>query len=798
METPDKNESLNSRRPLMRKPGNELPQTDIQSSHSPLTKSNKQKKPEGDSLTNSNTNTKNINNTVKKIKKSEQYENAQMVTNPSLESKVSVKKEEPIKKTVDIKYIVGNIENIFANLKQHSMKYLLSQILLFCIIFMIGANNWSFIFLGRSKLERNYCYTKLNQFDSCSKEEVCSDYGTKFDILLYDDEPILKNNDKYYHSHEYFIEENNVINKKYRPFFVKYYNELSNQKVFSKLQINTIQKDKTNFAIILINQEKWNLFYKYFSMCESERYYILFAVGLCLGGIIFSLILGFIADFLGRKITIQISLILIFLNTLFMTCCCFYLDSISYDQDFYKNYNNDKNNGVSLKMLYVQERKRKTFKDKFFIVLVCQFIINGTSWSLLKNSLILLVENCTSELEVLVKYRQLHFIYNGIPPFFITFIITTLNDYTYSMLINTILLFILTVCSFFFLDESLRYNYEYCEWEKLSKIIFKFFKISPHLKLNNKAEFENIVREENKKNFSKIIIKINQFKAKNQIKKKKNSYFNEIKLKHSIINRNVKRRIEFVIKLDEVRKYPTLIYSFLSSNRTFQNSKMLLVIVVILLYLQLFMMEKEMIESPFFTIKDLYLDYHHNYILNSCFFILILVLIASNYFYYALYRINCFKTVIFFSLIMVSICLLSYHYCVIGIEETPIDLNQYDYNMIEIYKRDKYPEKAVAILFMGYFCLNGVIMYINLLMLKISKTIYRGIYCAIQNLSVFVALALSEGLQIQLDNYFLFLSIINILCLITLCFLSEFKEIPYLINDLKLYYNKEKDYGHNN
>ena len=797
METVDKNESLNSRRPLMRKTGNDLPQTDLQSSHSPLTKSNKPKKLETDSFGNS-TNNKNMTTTVKKIKKIEQSENIQMVTNPSLESKTSIKKEKAIKKSVDKKYIVCNIENIYANLNQHSIKYTLSQVLLLLMVFFIGCNNWYFIFLGRSKLERNYCYSKLNQFDSCSKEEICEDYGTKFDILLFDDEPIMTNNDKYYHSHEYFIEENNIINQKYRPFFFKHYNELSNKKVFSKLQINTIQKEKTNFAIILTNQERWNIFYKYFSMCESDRYYIILAAIICLGGVIFSILLGFLADYIGRKVTVQVSLILIVISTFLIDCFCFYIDNSSYDDEYNNKYHNDISNGVSMKLLYNQEKKRNFFKRNFVLVLFGNLILNGSTWSLLKNCLILLVENCTSELEVLIKYRQFHFIYNGLPPFCIMFIINTLNDYTDSMLLNFIYILLLTICSFFLLDESVRYYYEYCEWGKLSNIIFKFFKVSPHLKLTNKAELENVIREENKKNFSKSIIKINQFKAKNENKKKKNSYLNEIKLKHSIINRNVKRRIEFVIKLDETRKYPTLIYSFLSSNRTFQNSKWLLIIVVILLYLQLFLIEKEMVEAPFFTVTDLYLDYHHNYIINSCFFILIIVLLFSNYLYYALYRINCFKTVIVFSLIMLSICLTSYHFTVINIKETPIDLNQYNYNMFQIYQRDKYPKKAIAILFSGYFFLNGVIMYINLLMLKISKTIYRGIYCAIQNISVFAALALSEGLKIQLDNYFLFLSIINLLCLITLCFLSEFKELPYLINDLKLYYNKEKDYEHNN
>ena len=118
--------------------------------------------------------------------------------------------------------------------------------------------------------------------------------------------------------------------------------------------------------------------------------------------------------------------------------------------------------------------------------------------------------------------------------------------------------------------------------------------------------------------------------------------------------------------------------------------------------------------------------------------------------------------------------------------------------MLKMFKRDKYPKNSVVILLMIYFFLNGTVMYYNILMIKISKTIYRGIYSAIQNLSVFVGLALSEAIHLQMENYHLFLSVTNLLCLLTLTFLSEFKELPYLINDIKLYSNRDNNSGHNN
>ena len=820
----EKNDNTSSRNPLARNfYNNDNSQNDIQYSQNPLTRrtddpskelsknsNNKRKKYEKDSFINSISNKNKGTSSTRKLKKNEVLNKGTLkkdtttLTNPELETveKEKSKSETVSKKNIEHKYIVDNIENIYANLDGHSMKYTLGQILLFCIVFMVGANNWLFIFLGRSKLERNYCYTSLNQLDSCSKEQICDDYGTKFDILLYDIERIVQSYEKNYNSHEYFVEESKLINEKYKSFFLKYSYDLSNKKVFSKLQVNSIQSDKTNFAIILTNQERWNMFYKYFSLCEADNYYIIIIIMVCMGGAFGSIIMGYLADLYGRKLIIQISLFIAFLGYLFSNVACAYLDTkySSFEKEYDNKYKNEFYEGISLKLIYTQEKIREELKKKFHLFVAGQFLLNGMTWSLLKNCLSLLIENCTSELNTLIKYRFLHFVYNGLPPFFVSLLISTVNNYTGIMIIFNSIIIALFLASLFLLEESMRYYYEYCEWDKLTEIIFKTFKKTNHLKLYNKSEFESIIKEDNKKNFINNLNQLNKLKElkENNTTINKNSYFNELKEKFNIIKRNIKRRTEFVIKLDEVKKNPILLMACLKSNRTFQNSKYLLIIIVILLYIQLFLVEKEMAEAPFFTMKDLIIHPSKNIIINSCFFYMIIILFISNFGYYALYRISCFKSVIVFSLIIVSLCFISYYIRLSNIDETPIDLNQYNFNMLEIYKRDKFTKAASFILLIAYFFLNGVIMYINLLMIKISRTIYRGIYCAIQNWSVFVAFALSEAIHWQMENYYLFLSATNLLCLLTLAFLSEFKELPYLINDLKLHYTRDKNYGKNN
>ena len=160
--------------------------------------------------------------------------------------------------------------------------------------------------------------------------------------------------------------------------------------------------------------------------------------------------------------------------------------------------------------------------------------------------------------------------------------------------------------------------------------------------------------------------------------------------------------------------------------------------------------------------------------------------LASNFFFYALYRINCFKTVIVTAILYMIIGLLIYHFITTDNNDTPLDLNQYNFSMLHLYHKEKIPKNYLVLLFTIYFALNGVNFYVYLLILKISKTIYRCTYFSIHSISLIIAFVVSECIHYQMEHYFLFLCVLNVLCLLTIAFLSEFKELLYVINDLKI------------
>ena len=691
------------------------------------------------------------------------------------------------------RYIVDNIDNIFSKLNKPKIKLYIQEILLYIIVFNICIYFWIFLFISRSKIERNYCFGRLSQFDSCSTNQICSDYKGKLNLILFNETFVKHNNSL--KDHELFIEENKLINIYYKPFFVRYSYLLSSNKLFSKIQMLANTNEKTNFVIILTAKEKWNLFYRFFSLCEFDNYYVILVIMISVGGIIGSIIFGFLSDIYGRRSTIRSTLFIITITTSILALLSSFFDHyyIRILNEFNSNntikeeYDSSYQNIIS--QIYAQDIIRNLFRKYFNCFALDILILSGGLWPLLKSCMALLIENTIGELKVLIGFRRYNLAFGGLPALFTSLIYVNLNDFTITFIFLSCFNFLLFIFSVVFLEESVRYYYEYCDWPNLTEVILNTYEVNINdFRTLNDEELREFRKEENLKNFNNTVRKMNNYIKDDNTSQYiiRSTYYNDLKEKNNALNRNIKRDTDFIIKLNDVKSNPLIIFICLFSNRTILDSKFLILIVLILLYILKDLLEKELLETPFFSIKDLFLDFSNNYILNSVFFLLAVFNVLSNFFFYGLYRINCFKTIIIGSLIYMAMALLVYHIITSMGEDTPIDLNQYNFSMLSIYQKDKISKNFILLLFTIYFVLNGVNFYVYLLILKISKTIYRCTYFSIHSISLIIALVISECIHYQMEHYFLFLCVLNLLCLITFAFLSEFKELLYVINDLKI------------
>ena len=706
-----------------------------------------------------------------------------------------IKKMPKIQKQKEKRYIVDNMEDILSKITSEKLKLFIQEILLYTIVFMVCVYHWIFLFISRDKFELNFCFIN-GQFDACSKDQICKDYSSKMNLILFNNTLSIKAHTAFI-SYDYFIEENKLINEYYKPFFAEYSDNLSRDKAMGKMQIMHNSKERINYVIALSYKEKWNLFYRNFNLCEAKNYFVVFVVMISFGGILGSLVFGFLSDIFGRRSVIRSTLFIITLTTFLFAGFSYAMDQ--YCLNKFKEFDNnpefsktnqlyhDPNFKEIIKQIYIQEKVRNYFKKMFFVFCIIIFFLSAGLWPLLKSCMALLIENAKGELDVLIGFRRYNLAFGGLPGFFTSLIFANLNNFTLTFAILGIINLIIFIFSLTFFEESIRYYYEYCEWPQLTETVLKIYKVDiDQFKTLNVKELKKFRREENIKNFNSSVQNNNYFLHNDSTLVFQNSYYNLFKEKNIALKRNIKRDTDFIINLSNVRANPVSIIICLFSNRTFNNSKMLILVILILLYVTMNLIQKEFLEKPFFTMKSFFINFQNNILINTDLFYLIIANLLSNLSFYGLYRINCFKTVIFVSLIYNTIALFAYHILSNLSKETPIYFNQYNPKMLDELNKENLSLYCLIFLYTIYFLLNGVNFYVYLLILKISKTIYRCTYFSIHSIALIVAFILTECIHLIMDHYFLFLSILNIICLLTLPFLSEFKELLYVVNDLKI------------
>ena len=101
------------------------------------------------------------------------------------EVELEKKKKMPLKKSKKEKrYIVDNMEDILSKISKEKLKLDVQEYILYFIVFMVCVYHWIFLFLSRPKLDLNFCFMN-NQFDSCSQEQICKNYNSKMNLIIF-------------------------------------------------------------------------------------------------------------------------------------------------------------------------------------------------------------------------------------------------------------------------------------------------------------------------------------------------------------------------------------------------------------------------------------------------------------------------------------------------------------------------------------------------------------------------------------------------------------------------------------
>ena len=125
--------------------------------------------------------------------------------------------------------------------------------------------------------------------------------------------------------------------------------------------------------------------------------------------------------------------------------------------------------------------------------------------------------------------------------------------------------------------------------------------------------------------------------------------------------------------------------------------------------------------------------------------------------------------------------------------EFPIDINQINFNMLEYGDKLHINSKMNLLLLCIHFFLNGVNFYINILVIKITKTLYRCSLFSMNTILALLSFTFGESLNYQIKHYFFLIGALNLIGIVSEFYFGELKGIPNIINDLKQSVNKENN-----
>lgn len=729
----------------------------------------------GDKKTNEFKQSNNFSNNRKKLKS---FENDSIFE--AYEEETEKKKKIKDKDKEDKKFnkiIVDDIENIYSCLDNKSSKrYSIQNVVLLTIPFFTTLCHWIFLFLTKSKLENNYCFSDLNQLDICLESQVCDNLGGKISLIIYNDTFDIR--DKSLSESELLLEEMKAINLNNKELFMQYYYRITKDKLLSSVDTVKYVEDKTRFAVILTKKEKWNIFLLFSNMCLKENINLYLLIIIIVGGAIGSIVFSLLADIYGRRKIIIVLLFLLIFGFSFLIVITFFINNkqnILTKQSKNMAYHDEAYNKVHQIGIMNTQIEIANYLEKVVpLYLVSLLVLSVALKPLSKISLSLLLENSISDLNALQNFRKYNFVTTAVPHFFAFIILVLLNNFYIFLIVFDAFFFILLILTIIFVNESMRYHYEYCEWNDLTNELNSMFKITEDLPLvfKNNIEYEAFRIEENRQMNGNYL-------------KRVNSIFEYVKQRITYLKRDIRRNSSFIIKKEEVKFNPLIILTSLSANRIFNRLRFLLLIILFIINIQIFFVERELVEAPFLKVKDLYLDLHHNYIINSNYFILMIFALISNFVYYMFYRISCFKLVFYPSVVLLTIALIVYHILSKRGSEIPINLNLNGFEMIDEHKKQNLSNNIIAWLIISYFFLIGINFYMNIIITKITKTLYRCSLFGIVSLLEVLAFAFGETLKYQIDHCFLLIAGLNTIGIVSELYMGELKQIPNIVNDLK-------------
>lgn len=732
-----------------------------------------------------------------------------------VESKESVPK-------LPSKLIISKIDNIFMSFDTEPLYFNRIRVFSLFAFMLYTILAISFIFILNIPTNNSYCFDIYSsEFKLCNKENTCTaKSGNQINKVLY-----INDN---YNGTTIIDKETKtellLINKTFKKFFFKENLLYLSNNLNSFNKFDKIEEDY--FSIITITyRENYNIVNYFGLLCVYDyilTYYIIFAsLGTLFGGIF----LSFLADVIGRKFILYVSLVFLLIGTLGLFIYCAIIENLDlidlskYQNSKYTNLINfdtlprldevyTEHFGLISKIYKEKYNIRMNFMSNLFLFFINITFIAAGLIGAATTTLTINLENAISNSTIFSNY---FYIYAGMAfGLILNFILVTkIDNFKYFYLVMAILCFLLFTASLLIIKESPKYYYEFKKYEEITEffeeiVTDKFFLLAKKKvqAIENQNDTKVIVDSskinKNDENIRKFYISTDNSKIQKEMEDILHD-LNKPTLKYSFIKRmlinttfldyckfrqKVKENLSnpnnrVPINRSTILQYP-LILSFLTFNNPRIINKVfifysLISATIMINYLLIGMFvhyiifsRDESYENNLYNTPNLYFGflilisiYIHNFIFK--FLGAYFVLIIS------------YGTLLFFSLLFNAFG---------GTHTLKFDRNQYFFNSVALMFSSNLNDFRVFYFIMLFF--SSAASYTILLQLnKYSYTINRCTCNGIYYLIYFFIIYLTKSLAQFFNDIMLYVCVCAIVGLVTSLFLETDDDKPF-INDYRV------------
>jgi len=693
--------------------------------------------------------------------------------------------------------IISKIDNIYNNIKEEP-KYFIMIRYIFVFYFMFCYSLiWVQYTITADQKNNSYCFDRIsNSFEICDYNAYCNDeFDNSIKIFILSTDPTLPDIDTKIETYR--------INQKYREFFIKDF------AVYKKKNYNILNEYKKVVKSYLVviqitNFENFDLLITFRQYCARINNLVIFVLGLFFGITVSAFTVGFVSDVLGRKKVLIFSAFVagvasILLSTLTISL----LQAPNFNNKPYNELKNQYHKMLNLdefridevymnkfeeivKEVYSNKAIRSASKDFFVLFYGLQGVIMFAISGSINIALSFLLENSINESYIFLNYFL--FILSNPLGYFLQYIITTKsNNFYYLYIIIGICFILLGFFTIFFLYESPRYNFEFGEYNEITKLFRKEVKTSEidhlYIKLDNQSQ----VLHYNK-------LHVNELKLGN-----KNKIYNIFKLIFSRLccygHQKQKQKIQMdlidkdycVIKKEDMIMNPLVLWATVFSIKSISNNYVMIICFVVNVSTLYSIVMNGLMKPYLINRADIYLS---TYIVNSWQFIITCTIVISDVIYYGILKFFGHEYILFISFSMC--CIFAFLNELLNVYfYYPEDLND-NINSVSNFNKTNGDALKITTIIVFFFS-NGLYFIMFFYLIKFTKTAYRCFFLGLFMFFHYFSLLFGNLIVLYFDKSFFYVAILSALGFVNTYFMYTDFEFSIISDYRKLDVNRNDE-----